>query len=135
MTKWTPSICTGVLELDGHHQEICCWLAELESATEDDRVLLGVYAITRLKNLVREHFSAEERLMAAAGYPRLEEHMAEHAEFLVKLQELQRKSIEQAVSMEAVIFLENWFSNHMADADMAYVPYLHCDEMEQQVAG
>ena len=87
-------------------------------------MLFGVYAITRLKQYVREHFDAEEALMACADYPNLAEHVAEHLAFRVKLGELQLKSIGQDVSMDTVALLRDWLTNHIARTDMEYVPYL-----------
>lgn len=124
MIEWTPALSTGVPLLDEHHKAIFQWLAELESATLDERTLFGVYAITRLKHYMREHFAAEEALMRAAGYPHLAEHMAEHAEFRAKLAELQLKSIAQDISTETVGFLRDWLTNHITRTDMKYVPYL-----------
>ena len=124
MNAWTPALATGVAQLDLQHQNIFQWLAELESATGDKRTLLGVYAITRLKQFIREHFAQEEKLMRAVGYPGLAEHMAEHAAFRAKLDELQRRSIGQDISQETVDFLKAWVTEHISKTDMAYVPYL-----------
>ena len=122
--EWTPALSTGVALLDEHHKAIFQWLAELESATVDQRTLFGVYAITRLKHYMREHFAAEEALMKAAGYPDVAAHMAEHAEFRAKLAELQLKSIGQDISIDTVRFLRGWLTQHISKTDMAYVPYL-----------
>lgn len=124
MTEWTPALSTGVTVLDEQHQAIFQWLAELESATAEQRTLFGVYVITRLKHYIREHFAVEEAMMKAAGYPDLEQHRAEHAKFRAKLEELQLKSIGEDISSDTVRFLNNWLTNHIARTDMAYVPYL-----------
>jgi len=124
MIEWTPALSTGVPLLDEHHQQIFRCLAELESAAAAERMMFGVYAITRLKHYVREHFAAEEALLKAAAYPQLAEHMAEHAAFRARLAELQQKSIGQDISTETVSFLNDWLTNHIARTDMAYVPYL-----------
>lgn len=124
MIAWTPDLATGVAQLDEHHKSIFGWLAELESATAEERTLSGVYALTRLNHYMREHFAAEEALMRAADYPGLAEHMAEHATFRAKLSDLHVKSISEDVSTDTVEFLKNWLTNHIAKTDMAYVPYL-----------
>lgn len=124
MIEWTPQLSTGVEVLDEHHRAIFQWLAELEHATVDQRTLFGVYAITRLKHYMREHFATEEAMMKAAGYPRLAEHMAEHATFRARLGELQLKCISEDISEETVRFLQDWLTHHIAEVDMAYVPYL-----------
>jgi hemerythrin len=124
MNQWTPALSTGVTVLDDQHKAIFQWLAELESASAEQRTLFGVYVITRLKHYMREHFTAEEDMMKAAGYPGLEQHLAEHAVFRAKLDELQLKSISEDISTDTVRFLNHWLTNHIAKADMAYVPYL-----------
>lgn len=124
MMNWTPDLSTGVPRLDEQHKEIFEWLAELQRATADERTLFGVYVITRLKHYMREHFTTEEALMKAAGYPGLVQHVAKHAEFRAKLEELQLKSIAEDISEDTVNFLTQWLSHHIIETDMAYVPYL-----------
>ena len=135
MIEWTPALSTSIPLLDEHHKEIFQWLAELESATSDERTLFGVYALTRLKHYVREHFSQEEAMMKAAGYAGLADHMAEHAAFRTKLSELQLKSIGQDISTETVGFLTDWLSHHIVKTDMAYVPCLKKKEAQQKQSG
>ena len=85
MTKWTPALSTGVPLLDEHHMKIFEWLAELEGAAVEERMLVGVYALVRLKHYTRDHFAAEEALMKSAGYPDLAAHKAEHSAFRARL--------------------------------------------------
>ena len=125
MIEWTSNLSTGVPLLDEHHQGLFKGLAELESAALEQRTLFGVYALTRLKHYVRDHFAAEEALMKAAGYPELAAHMAEHAAFRARLGELLVKSIGQDISTETIQFLSDWLVNHIGKVDMAYVPYLN----------
>lgn len=124
MIEWTSNLSTGVPVLDEQHKAIFQWLAELESATVEQRTLFGVYVITRLKHYMREHFAAEEALMKSAGYPGLAEHLLQHAEFRAKLDELQLKSIGEDISADTVRVLNHWLVKHIAKTDMAYVPYL-----------
>ena len=131
MIEWTPALSTGVPLLDEQHRMIFRWLAELESAAAEERTLFGVYAITRLKHYARDHFEAEETLMKAAGYPQLEEHVAEHVAFRARLQDIQLKSIGTDISSDTVDFLREWLTHHIAVIDMAYVPYLKKLEARQ----
>jgi hemerythrin-like metal-binding protein len=124
MIEWTPELGTGVPLLDEHHKAIFLWLAELESASAEQRTLFGAYAITRLKHQIRDHFAAEEALMTSAGYPGLAQHRAAHAEFRASLEDLQIRSIQQDMSEDAVQFLRDWLVHHITTTDMAYVPYL-----------
>ncbi len=124
MIEWTPALSTGVPLLDEQHKAIFQWLAELDSASAEERTLFGAYAITRLKHYTQSHFTAEEALMKAAGYPGLEAHMAEHAAFRSRLSELHLKSIAEDISADTVKLLTDWLVNHIAKSDTAYAPYL-----------
>lgn len=124
MNGWPPQLSTGVPLLDEQHQGLFTLVAELESAAIEERTLFGVYALTRLKHYVREHFHAEEALMRSADYPHLAEHMAEHAAFRSRLGELLLKSIGEDISLETIGFLKDWLVYHVAQTDMKYVPYL-----------
>jgi hemerythrin len=124
MIQWTPALATGVPLLDEQHQTIFRWLAELESATAEQRTLFGAYAITRLQSYVRDHFAAEEALMQAAGYPDLPPHRAEHEAFRRRLAELQVQAMVRDASADTVAFLRDWLVNHIGKTDMAYVPCL-----------
>jgi hemerythrin-like metal-binding protein len=104
MTEWTPDLSTGVSVLDEQHKAIFQWLAQLESASAEQRTLFGVYVLTRLKHHMREHFATEEAMMKAVGYPDLARHQAEHAVFRTRLEELQLKSIAQDISADTVHF-------------------------------
>jgi hemerythrin len=124
MIEWTPNLSTNDPVLDEQHKAIFQWLAELESATAEQRTLFGVYVLTRLKHYIREHFATEEAMMKAAGYPDLAQHHAEHVGFRAKIEELQLRSIGEDISVETVGFLNHWLINHIAKTDMACVPYL-----------
>ena len=124
MTEWTPDLSTGVSVLDEQHKAIFQWLAQLESASAEQRTLFGVYVLTRLKHHMREHFATEEAMMKAVGYPDLARHQAEHEVFRTRLEELQLKSIAQDISADTVHFLSHWLGNHIAESDLAYAPFL-----------
>lgn len=122
--KWTSALATGHATIDEQHRGLFRCLEELEMATAEQRTLLAVYSITRLKHYVREHFETEEAVMRQCEFPRLREHIAEHETFRIKMIELQSKAIVLDVSTEMVEFLADWLVDHVAGSDLAYVPYL-----------
>ena len=130
---WTPDLSTGVPSIDDQHKQLFLWLAELQCATADQRTLFGVYVITRLKHYIREHFAAEEALMRAAAYPDLDQHIAEHARFRARLEELQLKSIGEDITEDTVRFLNEWLVRHITGTDMAYVPYLNQQQTRSKI--
>ena len=122
--RWTSNLDTGVPLLDEQHRAIFRWLDDLEEATADQRTLLAVYTITRLKHYVRDHFAAEESYMKAAGYPKLAEHMAEHIAFRARLGQLQIESISKDVASATVSFIRDWLIKHISSTDQEYAPYV-----------
>lgn len=122
--KWTKALETGSEIIDEQHKGLFNCLAELATAAAEQRTLLAVYSLTRLKHYVREHFTTEEAVMKRAGFPRLAEHMTEHEDFRVRIADLQNKAIVLDVSAEMVEFLTDWLVNHIAKSDLEYVRYL-----------
>ncbi len=115
---------TGHPAIDEQHSELVRCLDELEMATVEQRTLLAVYCMTRLKHCVRNHFADEEAVMRQCGFPGLEEHIKRHKEFSASLLDFQLKSIQRDVTIEMVDFLRDQIIRHLIDEDMKYVPYL-----------
>ena len=122
--EWTSDLATGQALLDEQHRGLFKSLRDLELAAAEERTLFAAYTLTRLKHYVIDHFASEEALLKQCAYPRLEEHLAEHEQFRVRLQELQINSIHGDISTAMVIFLRDWLVNHIAKSDLDYVAYL-----------
>ncbi|MEK7736380.1 MAG: bacteriohemerythrin [Pseudomonadota bacterium] len=122
--EWTDALATGHSAIDAQHRELLRCLNELETATAEQRTLLAVYSITRLKHYVRDHFATEEAVMLECDFPKLKEHILEHENFRAKMLDLQSKSIHLDVSTEMVEFLRNWLVGHICSSDREYVPYI-----------
>ena len=88
--EWNDQFVIGHSVLDEQNRELMQCLHELETATLERRTLLAVYCITRLKNMVRNHFSTEEMVLKKSAYPDLQEHIKEHRDFSAKLVECHR---------------------------------------------
>jgi hemerythrin len=122
--QWTEQLATHIEQIDEQHQGLFDCLAELENAIKEGSVLYAVYATTRLRIYVRDHFTAEEKMMRRNNYPDLEQHIAEHQAFRDRLEDLTQRSVREDVSLEMVDFLSGWLANHIGKVDMQYVPYV-----------
>lgn len=122
--KWTAALATGHPVIDEQHRELFRLLAELELATAEQRTLLAVYTITRVKHHVREHFETEELVLEHCKFPKLMEHVAEHEKFRAKMLNFQSKAVIIDVSWEMVQFLTDWLIQHISTVDAEYIPYL-----------
>lgn len=121
--KWSDKLATGVAEIDEQHQMLFQFFAQLEDATADQRIMTAAYALTRLSQYTRSHFTAEEKLMEANRYPALAAHRDEHEAFRKKLAELQTLATSQDISTATITLLRDWLIKHIMVSDMDYVPY------------
>lgn len=80
--QWSEHFCTGHSALDEQHRTILLLYNDVMRALEG-RASPHMVAetIDSLIYFLRRHFAWEERLMASAGFERLEEHAAGHARF------------------------------------------------------
>ena len=122
--EWTDEMLTGHAIIDAQHRELFACINDLALATAEQRTLLAVYCITRLKHFVRNHFKTEEAVMRDCGFPKLQEHIKEHEEFRAKLISLQINSVHLDVTTETVEFLGSWLGDHVLRSDHELVPYL-----------
>lgn len=122
--QWSEKLTTGVAEIDEQHRSLFDWFAQLEEAAADRRMMTAAYALTRLKQYTRTHFTAEEKLMAENAYPRLDAHRAEHESFRKRLGDVQMLALTKDIGEEAVALLRDWLVKHIMVSDMDYVPYV-----------
>ncbi|MFN7959592.1 MAG: bacteriohemerythrin [Holophagaceae bacterium] len=124
--SWHERYRVGHAGLDLQHQRlfelvnlfddvIQMGLAEELHRILDDIILVSI-----------EHFRDEERLLRAAGFPRVEEHAQMHEELLAQIRKM-RASLSAGghVSPKAVVrFLADWLTYHILREDADYKPYL-----------
>ena len=124
--EWKPEYSVGIEELDRQHQGLIRLINKL-SEERGTASMIG-YVFDELRVYTREHFTAEEKRLAEAGYPDLKAHKKEHRAFEEWL-----SAVRQAYSMggsadllaESInAFLRNWLINHILSSDMAYRPYV-----------
>lgn len=65
---WTPSMATGIREIDQDHRHIALLLTLLHEAVCRQRQLTAAKLMLRLRRKVSEHFIAEGRVLSSFGY-------------------------------------------------------------------
>jgi hemerythrin len=123
---WNETLATGIPLLDEQHKALFKCVSEIEWAVQERRLILTFHAVDQLKTYVRIHFSTEERLMKAHGFPGLQKHAEEHRRFKTALFELIMANVQRDNSAEMLTFLQTWLIDHVARSDMEYVPYMFC---------
>lgn len=80
----------------------------------------------KLVKYTRDHFTAEEALMAAAGYTGLAQHRLKHRELMKQVGDFVARFErgESNLNLPLLNFLRDWLTNHIQQEDKLYGPAL-----------
>lgn len=114
----------GIAAQHGHLVELIRQLRAAHAAGTGWEELAGM--LDTLLHDFDEHFSYEELIMDRGGYPRLDEHKAQHAAFLGKVHALRRECDRRETELMGVLveLLETWLRNHEKSADRDVARFL-----------
>jgi hemerythrin len=126
IATWSNRYETGIGEVDEQHRSLFGALNQLADSFREGRARDQVKAsLDFLVGYTQEHFQTEERYMRELGYPRLAEHMGQHASLMEQVRDLQMAFEEgQSVVMDLAIFLADWLQHHIHESDLAYVRFM-----------
>ncbi|MBN2081300.1 hemerythrin family protein [bacterium] len=136
--EWDDSLSVGVPFIDEQHKRLIEIINKLDTACKKGQARevvgqlihgLGEYAIY--------HFSAEQDQMRLTEYPETAAHVAQHQEFIQKLMEIDAKfkASNVLLSSEILLFLRNWYLNHIRLVDKKLGAYLLARHRESRLAG
>ena len=127
MFEWEEDYKIGLPEMDAEHLVLFALINQIEinvngeKADECLRDVLGA-----LLSYVTFHFTNEQELMAAHGYPGLADHIRQHEEFSRTIHELAQAGaeggLEAALKLRGVVL--NWLINHILRADVDYATFI-----------
>lgn len=125
--NWKTVYETGIVALDNEHRQLIEQINRLYEALRDKRsneVLNDILAM--LEKYTVDHFSHEEKLMAAYGFSGLEEHQRHHGELIVAIEELKKNENADAGKLSAALMklLRNWVLDHIVEVDKKYGAFL-----------
>jgi len=117
------SLSVGVHIFDEEHKHLIGYIKDLNQA-----LVIGSAAKTMediLVNLVKYtviHFNHEEDYMKLYEYPDFEKHKKEHEDLKAQVTDFHKRLLSGKVtfSLELMIFLRNWLTEHIMGTDMAY---------------
>lgn len=123
--QWDPRNSVGSEVLDAQHQALlahCNALADClaEAGPDGDEKFRRIFGELMARS--REHFAAEEALLARAGYPDLEAHRHEREEFDYLAAEI--VTTEHFDRDELQTFLALWWSGHILGSVKKQRPFL-----------
>ena len=82
--------------------------------------------IDELINYSLIHFATEESAMLEAGYPDYQSHILAHGHFKARVSAFKRafRSGQPVRTDEIILFIRNWWRDHILGADLKYAPFL-----------
>ena len=121
--EWSTSFELGIQEFDEHHKGLVHLLNEVYGnflGEANHETLSAV--LDKLIDYATYHFAAEEHWMGLHGYPGLEKHREEHKQFSRTVVEIQYDFHKgrKHLSIELLVFLKEWLSNHILKTDADY---------------
>jgi hemerythrin-like metal-binding protein len=118
---WDDSLSTDHAEIDNDHKKLIEMINTLsKSIGLRNRDAILNHSLLELQRYTVDHFSREESLLSARGYPELYRHKTEHKYFLLKINEFMHayKSGRTGLTQELVDFLKKWLYSHIHNSDM-----------------
>lgn len=120
MPVWNPGLSVGNREIDQQHQALLALCREAVRLLVNDppsnerfRLLLS-----NVLTLAREHWEAEETLLARNGCPNLADHAEQHERCLRIIADILTQAEHREIDKAGVIrLITEWITEHIIDSD------------------
>ena len=127
--EWTRDLSVGIELIDEQHRMLIKCLNDLKVALYHNE---GTSKIGSTLDFLIEytdfHFSAEQRHMAAQGYPELDAHKLKHAEFISTLNNIEQDFREDGATPGLATAIDtllvNWLLAHIRAVDTKFGAFL-----------
>lgn len=126
--EWTQEYSVSVQRFDTEHKKLFALISELNDAMCEGR---GRFVVARVLHELNEyahwHFRGEESAMQRAGYAEVGEHVAEHRQFMSKINEFYSgyDGSQTGVTIDVLYFLRDWLLKHILHTDRRYAESLN----------
>ena len=121
--EWEEKYNVGVAKIDGQHQKMFMVINNLIDTIKTTPTQEQLSPImTSLIEYKKFHFDTEEKYFKKFNYSKTEEHITAHRQFNERLQVIQEKNQNDAISLayELIDFLEDWLIDHLLTVDQEY---------------
>ena len=108
--QWQKDLALGIPDLDAQHLELDRQLALVHDAICEGRVPDIAAVLDGVRSCSSRHFEREEAYMAGSGYPTLEEHRAQHRQFMGQLARFEEARAREGPTMQLAMEIGNWLA-------------------------
>lgn len=121
--EWTDALSVGINVIDADHQNLIDIINRVLDAEREGTSVK--WALGELAAYANDHFTREEKMMAAANYPDLAAHKKTHKAFIEWLQSLRTvygadPGAEYYLAETMRAYLQTWLTNHIMKVDAEY---------------
>lgn len=135
--EWKTSNSVGIKELDDQHVKLIEITRDLSVGVNSKfKVEAAEVAIEDYRAFAKTHFAYEERMMAEADFPGLNEHRLEHEQFFKDLDALEARlrGGDESASLALLEMAKVYLRDHIGTMDKAYTPFLKKTKFSAAVA-
>ncbi len=121
---WDSLFETGIEVIDIQHKRLVRIINEVyDSFSRKGTVENLTVVLDELIDYTHTHFATEEKFFKKFGYDLSDEHIAEHLNFTLKVEDFISKVKTRTATLgyEVINFLKEWLINHILDSDKKYV--------------
>jgi hemerythrin len=135
---WTSQLSLGVHAIDSDHKLLISLINqfhEVVEAGEDQETIASV--LDTLYKYTEYHFSREECLMAACGYPDLSQHKKTHQALKAKVMKIRDDYLAdktKVIGRDILDFMNSWLTDHIIGRDQLYRPSMEGKRDEVETA-
>jgi len=124
---WNNDYYIGIPEIDSQHHKIIDQINYLiDNLNSKDKASINHWIIANLDKYSEEHFSTEEDFLRKLNYPNLVNHLKLHQSYKMDTVQSALKAMKahEDVPEETILFLKNWWTNHILNVDMEYKNFI-----------
>jgi len=126
--QWNESFHVGIEHLDNQHRKLVEMINELHTAMKKGEGKMIIQDILdKMTHYTLDHFKSEEVLFDQYVYPETGTHKQEHKAFVEKVANFKTKFDKGDIflSIEVIMFLQEWLINHIKGSDKKYTSFLN----------
>ena len=134
LITWNEEYSVGYNEIDTQHKKLIDIINVMFSAFSSGKAReLVPDVINKLIEYTKYHFETEEKYFYKYQYPKTEEHIEKHKEFIQMIQdfEIKFKTKDKNLHYDILYYLKNWLTDHILGDDKTYANFFTDNKIEK----
>jgi hemerythrin len=125
--QWREQLSVGNDLIDNDHKHLVMLVNQAEETLKSKNMSSLKTVLESLADYAKFHFSREELVATAAGYPRVTHMHESHEALITKLSQVTQEldlELSEASGQHFVDFLRDWLISHVIKEDLQMKPFL-----------